>query len=171
MQNLKAKAKTQGGFTLIEMLVVVAIIVILAAISIPVVNANLEKARDATDMANERAARTLALMYYEGLIDPNTTPIEGFDGGDAGGYLPGQGMQVKDDEFGNLEGVYYDAENGVLTCVFPRGKGYGQCTGHLADMKAKYNKGGATHVNSLILVEVDANGKFTPHWIADQKLT
>ena len=35
MNNLKAKLKKQGGFTLIEMLIVVAIIAILIAVSIP----------------------------------------------------------------------------------------------------------------------------------------
>ena len=53
-----------GGFTLIEMLIVVAIIAVLTAVSIPMVNANLEKARVATDQANERAAKAAALADY-----------------------------------------------------------------------------------------------------------
>ncbi len=44
------------GFTLIEMLVVIAIIAILVAIIIPVVSAATEKAREASDAANIRAA-------------------------------------------------------------------------------------------------------------------
>ncbi len=39
-----------------ELLIVIAIIVVLVAIAIPVFNAQLEKAREATDMANIRAA-------------------------------------------------------------------------------------------------------------------
>ena len=43
------------GFTLIEMLVVIAIISILVAIVIPVVSNSTEKAKQATDLANVRS--------------------------------------------------------------------------------------------------------------------
>lgn len=62
MRNLKAKLKKDGGFTLVEMLIVVAIIAILIAIAIPMVNKALERAREATDSANERAAVGLAMV-------------------------------------------------------------------------------------------------------------
>lgn len=48
------------GFTLIEMLVVIAIIAILVSIVIPVVGDSTEKAREAKDAANIRAAITEA---------------------------------------------------------------------------------------------------------------
>ena len=70
MNNLKAKLKKQGGFTLIEMLIVVAIIAILIAIAIPMVNNALESAREAVDDANERAAIGLAYVdYMQGSAD------------------------------------------------------------------------------------------------------
>ena len=47
--------KRHRGFTLIEMLIVVAIIAVLAAIAIPVFNGSLHKAKVAADMANVRA--------------------------------------------------------------------------------------------------------------------
>jgi len=44
-----------AGFTLMEMLIVVASIAILVAITIPVLNSQLEKSREATDLANVRS--------------------------------------------------------------------------------------------------------------------
>lgn len=58
------KLKKSGGFTLVEMLIVVAIIAILVVVSIPMVSSSLDKARTATDDANMRAAKAAALIVY-----------------------------------------------------------------------------------------------------------
>lgn len=63
-QKLSKKLKKTGGFTLIEMLIVVAIIAILVAVSIPMVKSSLDKAKKATDDANERAAKGAAVAEY-----------------------------------------------------------------------------------------------------------
>lgn len=75
MNELRAKLKKEGGFTLIEMLIVVAIIAILIAISIPVINNALEKARDATDDANFRDAAALGniILLTDDTITTETT--------------------------------------------------------------------------------------------------
>lgn len=52
----KKLRKNEKGFTLAELLIVVAIIGVLVAISIPIFTAQLEKSRDAVTMANVRAA-------------------------------------------------------------------------------------------------------------------
>ncbi|MBP3803785.1 MAG: prepilin-type N-terminal cleavage/methylation domain-containing protein [Oribacterium sp.] len=49
------KKLNKKGFTLAELLIVVAIIGVLVAISIPIFTSQLEKAREATDEANIRA--------------------------------------------------------------------------------------------------------------------
>lgn len=64
MEQLKAKLKKQGGFTMVELLIVVAIIAILVAVSIPMMNNALEKSRHAVDQANVRDAVGLALTEY-----------------------------------------------------------------------------------------------------------
>ena len=48
--------KNKKGFTLAELLIVVAIIAVLVAISIPIFTGQLEKSREATDAANIRSA-------------------------------------------------------------------------------------------------------------------
>lgn len=50
------KKTNKKGFTLAELLVVVAIIAVLVAIAIPIFTSQLEKAKEATDLANLRAA-------------------------------------------------------------------------------------------------------------------
>ncbi len=57
------KLHTKAGFTLAELLIVVAIIAVLVAIAIPVFSAQLEKSREATDLANIRSA------YAEVVLD------------------------------------------------------------------------------------------------------
>ena len=48
--------KREKGFTMAELLIVVAIVAVLVAIAIPVFSAQLEKSREATDAANIRSA-------------------------------------------------------------------------------------------------------------------
>lgn len=56
------KKNNRKGFTLAELLIVVAIIAVLVAISIPVFTTQLEKARQATDAANIRSAYAEAVV-------------------------------------------------------------------------------------------------------------
>lgn len=48
--------RNKKGFTLAELMVVVAIIGVLVAVSVPIFNSQLEKSREATDLANVRSA-------------------------------------------------------------------------------------------------------------------
>ena len=56
--------KNNKGFTLAELLIVVAIIAVLVAIAIPVFTTQLEKSREATDMSNLRAAYAEVMATY-----------------------------------------------------------------------------------------------------------
>ena len=75
MEKLKAKLKKRGGFTMVELLIVVAIIAILVAVSIPMMNQALERSRHAVDQANVRDA--LALAMVESVTDPKPITTTG----------------------------------------------------------------------------------------------
>ena len=64
------KKMNKKGFTLIEMLVVIAIIAVLVSIVIPVVGSATEKAKEAADAANIRSA--VAEITTEALMDGGT---------------------------------------------------------------------------------------------------
>lgn len=65
--------KNNKGFTLAELLIVVAIIAVLVAISIPIFTTQLEKSREAVDISNMRAAYAIAEtdIITEGYKDTN----------------------------------------------------------------------------------------------------
>ena len=143
MNKLKAKLKNQGGFTLIEMLIVVAIIAILIAISIPMVGSALEQARDATDEANERAAKAAAVLKYYNIETDMTDP----------------------GATGTTGNFRYDAKDGKLvsdtTAVTP----YGRCKGVPGTC---YTPVGAANPSSnegkWIEVEISTTGEITMNW-------
>ena len=58
------KKNNKKGFTLAELLIVVAIIAVLVAIAIPVFTTQLEKSREATDLANLRAGYAQLMAAY-----------------------------------------------------------------------------------------------------------
>lgn len=135
MKNLKAKLNKQGGFTLVEMLIVVAIIAILIAIAIPMVNKSLERAREATDAANMRAA--VGLAYIEVLTE-NGLP-------DASG--------------GNTASTaYYKIANDEGSLVAAKPTGYGK--GY-----AGIGEDNTGHVNQVIQLTVQADGSIKGEWV------
>lgn len=60
------KLSNKKGFTLAELLVVVAIIAVLVAVSIPIFSAQTKKANIATNQANARAAKAAAVTSVLG---------------------------------------------------------------------------------------------------------
>lgn len=143
MNNLRKKMNKKG-FTLAEMLIVVAIIAVLVAVSIPVFTSKLEKAREATDIANMRAAKAAAVAAY---LDEDDLIME--DG------------EVKGDTF------YYDAAAGTLSAE-NLSVGYGQGTGAdggLGDPNNSIGYDGEEHKGQVISVKISADGEVTLEWV------
>lgn len=70
--------RNKKGFTLAELLIVVAIIAVLVAIAIPVFTTQLEKAREATDEANIRSI--YAALSADVLTDTAVASVSDFNG-------------------------------------------------------------------------------------------
>lgn len=97
MERLTRRARE--GFTLAELLIVVAIIAVLVAISIPIFSSQLEKSRENTDLANLRAARAAAVAGYLTADATDSNVLHAlFDGTATGGKVT----------------VYYNAAQGKL---------------------------------------------------------
>ena len=106
--------KNKKGFTLAELLIVVAIIGVLVAVSIPIFNRELEKSREATDIANMRAAKALGVSaYYDIVIDGGKTAII-------------DGLEKKGNE---NAGIWYEGYYNPVKGVFD-GSNRNQCVGH-----------------------------------------
>ena len=116
----------RNGFTLTEMLIVIAIIAVLIAIAIPVFSSQLEKTREATDLANVRSA--YAQVSTEALLGNSETTVtvdltqkqadwQSLDPVNIGGIV----HYKKQGDTDNWKGVA--APNG--TCVVSYDKNYG----------------------------------------------
>ena len=138
------KIRSDRGFTLMELLIVIAIIVVLVAISIPIFSKQLEKAREATDIANMRDAKAAAVTAYLS---------EEMSAGDENSAL------------------YYDAGKGVLTEQKP--SAYGQGTKadggvtYVANSecpKCAYKSSNYDYRDAVLLTYIDEGGEAHIHW-------
>ncbi len=71
------KLNEKKGFTLAELLIVVAIIAILVAVAIPVFTSQLRKSQHATDLANVRSAYAEAVVGYMDNVSQNWSSVTG----------------------------------------------------------------------------------------------
>lgn len=101
---IKRIREEREGFTLAELLIVVAIIAVLVAIAIPVFNSQLEKSRDAVTVANLRTAYAEAqTAYLTGSNSGNATYNKSKDGRTATVTVKGVVAKGQSDGFSGLE--------------------------------------------------------------------
>lgn len=91
--ELRKKLKNKKGFTLMEMLIVIAIIVILLAIAIPSFNNSLNKAKTAADEANVRSY--YAEVMVENMTETDTTKLTIPTAGDVTDTLKTAGYELQ----------------------------------------------------------------------------
>ena len=123
------KKNNNKGFTLAELLIVVAIIAVLTAIAIPVFTTQLEKSREATDLANLRSAyadQMTKLLTWDGTstidaiaVHPQQTQANWQSDGDNASTMiaegvSGQGISVPAKPSGNYT-VHIDTSKGTIT--------------------------------------------------------
>ncbi|MBP3803786.1 MAG: prepilin-type N-terminal cleavage/methylation domain-containing protein [Oribacterium sp.] len=142
------KCHCKKGFTLTELLIVVVIVGILVAISVPIINKQLEKAREAHDIAVMRQAAAAAMHYYYMGIngaDCEKTTKENVDGVEY--YLKWWNNKPKEEQ--NAAGVYNPSngkfyptrEDATSKGLKPYGKGTeldGETTFTMANERGAY---------------------------------
>ena len=116
------KVKKMAGFTLAELLIVVAIIAILVAIGIPMFNTAMEKSRETADISNLRAAKAAgAVLHMDGMTVPYKTAANATET-----------AAVKIPSYGYI--CFYDISTGVL---FDKGDYRVKTTGRNAKVTLK----------------------------------
>ena len=123
--------KNKKGFTLAELLIVVAIIAVLVAISIPIFTTQLEKSREATDAANMRTAyaavQAAALLQDDAttFAKNNTAAITYSTGGGEGSFVYQAVVNLKQTQSGWQTG---NQEIGGISIASASAKANGSAT-------------------------------------------
>lgn len=149
------------GFTLAELLIVVAIIAVLVAIGIPIFNSQVEKSREATDIANMRSARSvISTAFMSGDIEAGSLEEYYYDGTGLSLQIPSVGYGKGTSANGK---TIYDVYNGCEQC------NYDAKVDHKDDfLMASVALDGTVHVhwgNAHLDIEV-ALPELDPNWVS-----
>ncbi len=151
-KDLNRLIRGRRAFTLGELLIVMAIIAILVGISVPIFKAQLEKSREAVDIATMRQAKSAAVeLYYAGVHDQQSAAQYGLAWWGGNNNDPANAYGAYDPETGTF---YYVSS---FTSV-PKSKAYGQ--GTKDDGGTEYNgyNSGFDYTDAVIQVAIYPNG-------------
>ena len=130
------KKLNKKGFTLAELLVVVAIIGVLVAVSIPIFTSQLRKAKVATDQANARAGKAAAVAAaLEAQSESATT-------------------------------YYYNAETGVVATAQTGIKAYGKTSDAKAADGIEGVTADTDLTKDIVKIEIKADNSVNVSWVA-----
>lgn len=111
---MKRAEKKKSGFTLAELLVVVAIIGVLVAISIPIFTTQLEKARRSVDLYNARAVES---VLVNAINDGSVQIAPGTDKNDSSGIwvtIKREGNGNWPQNYSQSGNVFYGVNPGII---------------------------------------------------------
>ncbi|MDI9260834.1 type II secretion system protein [Alicyclobacillus sendaiensis] len=148
ISNVKQKLRDQRGVTLIEMLAVVVILAILAAVGVPIVLAQIQKARVNTDKSNEQLIAD-ALQRAEYDYQSNSTN-QGSLGITNGAIVNNSGAQI---------GVVTNGTLANQTAVYNYLLGNGSGNGYLTSVPTPQSQTG----NFTIVSGAPANNTSAPY--------
>jgi prepilin-type N-terminal cleavage/methylation domain-containing protein len=153
-KEMKDKITKKNGFTMAELLIVVAIIAVLVAVAIPIFNKQLEKSREAYDIATMRQAASLATeFYYAGVVDKPTAEANGL-----------QWWNNNNVNQNNAAGVYDPSTGKFLAIRSTEGKAYGKGTSTSSGKTYTFNddrkiyKPDADYTNAVCMVSIYPTG-------------
>ncbi len=127
------KSRKRKGFTIVELIVVMAIIAVLTLIAVPLYSKYINSADEVDTIAIERAAYTAAVAYYtderpEKFINPSQEDLAPYlDADGLGLEIVSGGTETENcNEFGHFKWGEYtgDKENKVCVHVVLEGKTY-----------------------------------------------
>ncbi len=134
-EMIKKMREERGGFTLAELLVVVAIVAVLVAIAVPLFSSSLTSAEEAVKKANERSVKAEVTTLYLTGTDEQKASLNGSiyyanEKGDLTGPAASDGSGKPDDAKYTYEVTVTPDANGGAPTIKVEEKGSGAASGN-----------------------------------------
>lgn len=149
MINYMSRKLNKKGFTLAELLIVVAIIAILVAIAVPIFTSSLREAQKRTNQANIRAVKSAGVNY---VLSHWSDEKKMSAGADAGWKVTAK--VAANGDISEVEATVYDGS-----------------LGDIANLKSGIDNANYTDTNKVVPSDHKDLGKFSPEYTITVYLT